>query len=235
MTATVRPFSEAALLDLWEAGELSQWLDRALLMLWATGDADADDTLADWPLGARDAALLQVRRRLFGAQLQASADCPACAERMAFELDLDALAAQATPAARDAKVRCRAGQFRLPTSRDLAQAVDTTQPRHALAARCRIDADDVPLDDAALDELDAAFAAADPAAQIDIGLQCAACGNSFSALFDVADCLWSDLARAARQTLDDVHLLAGAYGWSEAEVLAVPPARRRQYLQRALA
>jgi len=238
MTAKVRPLSEAALLDLWEAGEPCQWLDRALLMLWATGAADAadaDPALADWPIGARDAALLQARRRLFGAQLQATADCPACAERMAFDLDLDALAAEATPAARDAQVRCRAGQFRLPTSRDLALAVGTAQPRHALAARCRIDAADLPLDDAALDELDAAFAAADPAAQIDIGLQCAACGNSFSALFDVADCLWSDVARTARQTLDDVHLLAGAYGWSEAEVLAVPPARRQHYLQRVTA
>lgn len=235
MTPIVRPLTEAALLDLWEAGEACQSLDRALLMLWASGSADADDPLADWSIGARDAALLQARRRLFGAQLPATADCPACAQRMAFDLDLDALAAQATPAVRDAQVHCRAGRFRLPTSRDLAQAIGAAQPRLALAARCRIDGGDAPLDEAALDELDAAYAAADPAAQIDIALQCAACGNAFAALFDVADCLWSDVAGTARQTLDEVHLLAGAYGWSEAEVLAVPHVRRQHYLQRVAA
>ena len=104
MTSVVRALSEAALLDLWEAGEPCRWLDRALLMLWATGAAEAGDSLADWPLGARDAALLHARRHLFGAQLPATADCPACAERMSFDLDLDALAGHASPPARDAQV-----------------------------------------------------------------------------------------------------------------------------------
>ncbi|MES2100914.1 MAG: hypothetical protein V4569_13900 [Pseudomonadota bacterium] len=234
MTSPPRPLDEAALLDLWEAGEPCQWLDRALLLLWATGAADTDDALADWTIGARDAALLRARSRLFGASLAATADCPACTERMSFDLDLDALAAQTTPAVPDAQVSCVGGRFRLPTSRDLAHAIGAAQPRRALALRCRVEGD-APLDDAALDALDAACASADPAAQIDIELRCAACGTSFTSLFDVADCLWSDIARRARQTLDEVHLLAGAYGWSEAEVLAVPPARRQHYLQRVLA
>jgi hypothetical protein len=32
-----------------------------------------------------------------------------------------------------------------------------------------------------------------------------------------------------------VHLLAGAYGWSEGQVLAMTPARRALYKQRVLA
>ncbi len=234
MTSAPRPLGEAALLDLWEAGEPCEPLDRALLLLWATGPADAADTLADWPIGARDAALLRARSRLFGATLAATADCPTCSERMSFDLDLDALAAQAMPAASNAQVTCAGGRFRLPTSRDLAHAIGAAQPRRALALRCRVEGD-APLDDATLDALDEACATADPAAQIDIQLRCAACGTTFTSLFDVADCLWSDVARRARQTLDDVHLLAGAYGWSEAEVLAVPPSRRQHYLQRVLA
>ena len=35
----------------------------------------------------------------------------------------------------------------------------------------------------------------------------------------------------AKRLLMDVHLLARAYGWSEAEVLALSPARRRFYLE----
>jgi hypothetical protein len=234
MTALAHSLSEAALLELWEAGEPREWLDRALLLLWATRCEQTDRALADWPIGARDAALLRARRDLFGAHLAATADCPACAERMAFELDLDVLAAQVVAAPSDAQVRCGAGRFRLPTSRDLAQAIASAQPRHALAASCRLDGD-APLDDAALDALDAAFAAADPAAQIDIALRCAACGHPFTASFDIAECLWADVARTANRTLDDVHLLAQAYGWSESDVLAVPPARRRRYLARVTA
>jgi hypothetical protein len=37
----------------------------------------------------------------------------------------------------------------------------------------------------------------------------------------------------ARRLLYDVHALASAYGWSEDEVLAVSPARRRCYLEMA--
>lgn len=234
MTWAPRPLAEAALLDLWEAGEPCQPLDRALLLLRAIGGHDADEALADWPIGARDAALLRARSRLYGARLVAIADCPRCGERMSFDLDLTALAAHATPAASGAQVTCAAGRFRLPTSRDLAHAIGAAQPRHALALRCRIEGD-APLDDSALDALDAACASADPAAQIDIRLRCEACSSEFTSLFDVADCLWSDVARHARQTFDDVHVLAAAYGWSEAEVLAVPASRRRQYLQRVLA
>jgi len=232
MTSLPRLPGEAALLDLWEAGEPCQPLDRALLLLWAIGTAEPGDALADWTVGARDAALLRARSRLFGASFAATADCPECNERMGFDLDLDVLAEQATPAVPNAQVTCAGGRFRLPTSRDLAHAIGAAQPRHALALRCRIEGDAL-LDDATLDELDAACARADPAAQIDIELRCAACNARFTSLFDVADCLWSDVARRARQTLDDVHVLAGAYGWSEAEVLAVPPSRRSRTLRAA--
>lgn len=236
---------EHALLSLWEQGQRRAPLDRALLLLWGcAGATDAD--LARWPLGRRDAALLDARVRLFGPQLDATADCPACAARMAFSLRLDDLAQQALPADDSVQVECSAGRFRLPHSADLAAALRETQPRHALALRLRVagptpgtpnspDTPETPIDDQQLATIEAALAAADPAAQIDIGLSCDACGQVFDAPLDIAECLWLDVSRRARQTLDDVHLLASAYGWSEAEVLAVPPARRQHYLQRVSA
>ena len=42
-----------------------------------------------------------------------------------------------------------------------------------------------------------------------------------------------DARSAARQTLLDVHLLASTYGWTEPDILAVPPLRRRHYLELA--
>jgi hypothetical protein len=39
----------------------------------------------------------------------------------------------------------------------------------------------------------------------------------------------------ARRFLDEVHVLARAYGWAEAEILRLSEARRSAYLQRVLA
>lgn len=233
MTAGATAMNDAVLLDLWEAGSRCQGLDRALLMLWGSGAAMPGEVLAELPIGQRDARLLRERARQFGSPVDATADCPACGERMAFALDLDALAAKAPAASPDTRVQCSSGRYRLPASRDLAYALAQPQPRLALALQCRLEGN-APLDDAALDELDVACAAADPAAQIDIALACEACGHGFTALFDAGDSLWTDLSRKARRTLDEVHLLATAYGWSEAAVLAVPPVRRQQYLRRVL-
>jgi hypothetical protein len=221
---------ELTLLSLWEQGQRRAPLDRALLLLWGCAGA-AEGELAHWPLGRRDAALIDARVRLFGPVLDATADCPACAARMAFTLRLDELAQQLPAAAGDVIVACNAGRFRLPHSADLAAALGASEPRRALALRLRV-AGELPLDDEQLAVVEAALADADPAAQIDIALACDACGSAFDAPLDIAECLWLDVSRRAQQTLDDVHQLASAYGWSEAEVLAVPPARRQHYLQR---
>jgi hypothetical protein len=223
---------EAALLSVWEQGHARRPLDRALLLLWAcTGSAGG----ATLPLGQRDAALLHARIALFGATLEATAECPHCGNRLAFALPLQQLADAAAPAAADTIVDCAGGRFRLPTSADLAQAMGAAEPRRALALALRVDPEGLAPDERTVAELEAALAAADPAAQLDIALRCDACGETFAAPFDAAECLWLDVQARARHTLDEVHQLASAYGWSEAEVLAVPPARRQHYLQRVLA
>ncbi|MGW0209347.1 hypothetical protein ACWDZ8_27315, partial [Streptomyces sp. NPDC003233] len=76
-----------------------------------------------------------------------------------------------------------------------------------------------------------AAAAADPAADIRLNLACPACGHAASAELDIASYLWAELDAWARGTLQDVHLLAGHYGWSESEILALSPLRRRYYLE----
>ncbi|MCE2945590.1 MAG: hypothetical protein ACK515_23245 [bacterium] len=231
MTIQAAAMDDTALLDLWEAGSNCQGLDRALLLLRGTGAARPDEDLSALPIGERDVRLLRERMRRFGTHCEATVDCPVCGERLAFPLDLDALSASLVPAARDVVVACSSGSYRLPNSQDIAAALGQPRPRLALALRCRLHGD-TPIDEAALDELDTAMAATDPAALVDIALACQACGVAFTASFDIAGTFWSDVSRQARQVLDEVHLLASAYGWSEHEVLAVPQARRRHYLRR---
>ncbi|MFB6893102.1 hypothetical protein ACFCX4_27750 [Kitasatospora sp. NPDC056327] len=76
-----------------------------------------------------------------------------------------------------------------------------------------------------------AAAAADPCSDVRLNLSCPGCGRPSLAELDIASYLWEELDDWARATLLDVHLLAAAYGWSEPEVLALSPLRRRHYLE----
>src|SRR5436305_312315 len=62
--------------------------------------------------------------------------------------------------------------------------------------------------------LEASMAAADPMADIEIALRCPACSHGWTAAFDIATFLWSEIHAWAQRLLLDVHKLARAYGWS---------------------
>jgi hypothetical protein len=79
----------------------------------------------------------------------------------------------------------------------------------------------------------AGMAAADPQADVQLACACPACGRTWPALFDIASVLWSEIHVWARRLLRDVHTLARAYGWREADVLALSPTRRQIYLELA--
>ncbi len=74
------------------------------------------------------------------------------------------------------------------------------------------------------------MAEADPLADARLALSCPACGRPWEAAFDVVAFLWGELDAWARRTFAEVHALASAYGWREADVLALSPERRRIYL-----
>ena len=48
---------------------------------------------------------------------------------------------------------------------------------------------------------------------------------------DIAGFFWAELDAWARRLLREIHTLARFYGWSEAEILALSPLRRRCYLE----
>jgi predicted DNA-binding transcriptional regulator AlpA len=75
------------------------------------------------------------------------------------------------------------------------------------------------------------MAAADPLADIRLGLICPACGHAWQVLFDIVTFFWSEIDAWARRTLREVHALARAYGWREAEILALTARRRQHYLE----
>lgn len=131
--------------------------------------------------------------------------------------------------------------FRLPTVADLAelspQAGDSQNRDHLLRA-CLLsatrDGRDLPLAD-----LPATVAAAvvqrmaelDPQADVQFDLCCPQCGHRWNVPLDIVSFFWTELQALAVRLLREVHDLATAYGWSEAEILSLTPRRRQAYLE----
>jgi uncharacterized protein (UPF0212 family) len=182
---------------------------------------------------------------LFGSDLEATAKCPACGERLELAFStrdvMTDITIGALPAAREShRVRVQTGEYeilcRALCSADLADSPD----RATLLERCVETAQrnglDVRLSDLpeeAMIAIGEAIRKADPHAEIDIALNCPACGHQWQSLFDIAAFLWGEIEDWAQRLLLDVHLLASAYGWSEREILSMSPRRRGLYLEMA--
>ncbi len=223
-----------SLIACWELGRRRHPLDRALLLYAAAAPGEDPDTLADRPLGRRNAALLGLRRSLFGDALKSCVDCPECAERLEFTLSADALLERAAShALTHAQVGDR--RLRLPTTRDLACVANETEETHAarklLERLTEGPADELDCTD---EQLTRAFDAADPCMDLTLDLSCPACNHAWSAPFDVPAYLWEEIDVRARRLLDEVHALASTYCWSEQEILSLSENRRRAYLERVL-
>ena len=67
------------------------------------------------------------------------------------------------------------------------------------------------------------LAAADPLAEILLDFECPVCGDSFQEALDLSAFFWTELEGRSKRLLLDVHTLASAYGWSEAQVLELEP------------
>jgi hypothetical protein len=225
------------LLDVWETGERRSPLDRALLLLAAASPEATWEELAALPIGRRDAALLDLRERLFGGQLPFYAACPACGEHLEFTGSTRALA-QRPPSSDTVEVALagRSVTVRQPDSRDIAAVARLrgVDAERALIARCLVDDDLEALGDDDLERIATALADADPQAHVWFDLTCPACGARWPAAFDVASLLWTEVQAQARRILVDVDTLARAYGWSEPEVLALSARRRSTYVAMVL-
>lgn len=239
------------LLELWERAQSLPPVQRTLALATAAapdgpGAPWTAQALADAPLGACHAALLRLRADVIGPTLEALATCPGCGQDVELTLDVLALAAlgTATAAQQELRVDGWSLRWRSATWGDLAAAAQAAEhgedPEQVLLSRTvlvtREDGTEVarPPDDlpaAVRSRLAAAMAGADPLAEVLVAVACPACGLEFDSDVDVASFVWTELRARARRVLAEVDTLARAYGWSEADVLALGEARRAAYLR----
>jgi hypothetical protein len=205
-------------------------------------------SLEQWkalPIGQRDLHLLALREALFGQRLNCLTSCPSCSERLELTFDIAQLRAVPLGAVSIEIYSLTTGgceiQFRLPNSEDLshiADLADAAQARQILFERCvqsasregaSISVGELP-EEIALATADR-MAEIDPQADMQISLTCPACSQQWSAPFDIVSYLWIEINAWAVRLLHDIHRLATAYGWREADILALSPMRRRLYLE----
>ncbi len=239
----------STLLSLWERGASRHALDRSALLAAAARPDWAAQEIADLPLGAINTSLLRLRSATFGPRIAGHADCRQCGQRLAFTVDTRQLLppdadgndndndnddANSSDCAAPRETVVAGLRLRAPSLRDLASVADQTDARQAarvLLARCTLAGDLAQIDDAALRQVEDALDALDPQADLVLALQCVACGHAGGgAQLDPGALLWDEIDAHARLLLGEVHRLASAYGWSEAEILALGPARRSAYL-----
>ncbi len=219
--------TQTELLALWETGRTMHPLDQGVLAVEA-GFPETTERVADWPLGRRNRALAQLRCRWFGDAPRGWTECPQCAEKLEFGLDVRALAESADPNPGEA-VEAGGRTYRLPTSRDLAALVHETDVSSAVRLLLRrIGEGD--LSEQEMESVGEQLAAADSLAEVRLSFDCPNCGAQFEESVDLPTFLWAELEAYVKRLVADVHLLASAYGWSEAEILGMSSARRQLYL-----
>lgn len=239
----MRPPAAREVLDAWELGQGHGPTIRALALLAASGSGEPWEALEALPLGERDRRLLGLRIVTAGRRLDAFARCPSCGEPLDLSLDAGALltACGPIPAAGELARQDLTLRFRPVSSADLLaveRCAEVEEARRRLAGRCLLEArrggrtvDAAALSEEELTDLSQALADADPGAELLFDLRCPACEAAWQQVLDVAAFVWEELEAQAQRLLGEVHVLARAYGWREADVLALSPQRRRIYLE----
>ncbi|MEM8958252.1 MAG: hypothetical protein AAGC86_10600 [Pseudomonadota bacterium] len=211
----------AVILELYEKGMTADPAGRArLLCAAAGGDPDAA------PLGDVDRAVWALHARLFdGASRAATATCPECGDISEFELP-EGLVPPARTGSDSVRIPFGGQDYTLRLPR-LADVAGDAPDLAAIGPGAPWDAPGF------AEAAEAALEAADPGMRLKLELTCTACGATSALPFDIPAWLWGRLAASGPRLVDEVARLAKAFGWSEAAILALSPARRALYLEAA--
>lgn len=239
------PLSAEDLILARELGERQAPVQRAVTMLALALPGRAAGELRRLSLGRRNAHLLRLRERLFGPELFAFAECQHCGEALELKLNANELRGEDAAETPDSEFELEyegfALRFRLLDGCDLeaaAASAGVAAARKLLVERCLLEArhedrlvaaEELP--PAVIERLAEGLAQCDPQAETLIDLVCPACERGWQIAFDIASFLYTEISAQARRLLREVHALARAYAWREADILAMSARRRRDYLE----
>jgi hypothetical protein len=182
--------------------------------------------------------LLRLRERVLGEACDLGFGCPECRARVevSFRIAdfLDDIRSRCPGGIGRAPDRpgwytCEGVAFRLPTAADQAAVEGQPDAARRLAERC-IDPPRPPA--RLLRRIERAMEALAPEVSRPLSGLCPECGAEVEAALHVPRLVVGEFTREAARLYDEVDLIARAYHWHEAEILALPQPRRRAYADR---
>jgi hypothetical protein len=202
---------------------------RAAVLASLAGNVPLNEVMR-WSIARRDMALFDLHARTFGDSLDAVVRCPACDDLLEMQFELSRIRpVEGGPPEAD-RIEVLVGErrvaCRLPNTEDLIAAAacrDVAAARDALLERC------VEVDDPEVRE-QAAGLLVSPA-DVQLALTCPSCAHEWRSPFDIASFVWRELDEWAVRTLQDIHAIASAYGWTEEQILQLSARRRQTYVE----
>jgi len=205
----------------------------------------ADGSQPDWEtlsVTDLDALLLRIRQAVLGDRIRTDLFCqePGCGARFDISFRIGDYLDHHRPRRprgvepadapgyyrfRDAPVL-----FRLPTGQDLAEISRQRRKEQTLIQRCVPVAE---LSGRMRRRIETALEALAPSLCHNLDAQCPECGATVAIHFDPQRFCLLELRYHAVFLYETVHTLARCYHWSEAEILALPRARRIYYAELA--
>ena len=204
--------------------------------------------------------LLQLRGITFGENVQAVVQCPAegCGEKVDIDFKISQLPSTEVGTAWEYEFalseaaiaqlenhKNHSVRFRLPIGEDqevIARVANTNEAEALtqLLSRCLISVGDIArptleqaraLPSLVRREIEQHLEAVSPGTELIMDIDCPECGQAFSAPFNIQDFFFGELRISDAVLRKEVHYLAYHYHWSEAEIMAMPRQRRRQYIE----
>jgi hypothetical protein len=201
----------------------------------AEGADGAPLDAAGLPIGDLDLLIVSRRREILGDAFVAEGSCPGCSAHVDVHFSLADFASHhrprttraAAPAPEPGWWRLRALEvtFRLPVAADVLAVAGRASARLLLEQRCvRGDRD------ARARRLTSrAMSVLGPALRAEVAGVCPECSADVLLDVDARELCLAELRFLANSVLDDVHVIAAAYGWPEAAILGLPSSRRIRY------
>ncbi len=242
----MNPISAEQLLLVWEQVHSYSLLQKTLLLLEMVTPESEPADVALLSIGQRDTRLLKLRNSLFGSSLHNTIECPDCNSKMEWDMNLQDLIILAADnpeisAEHVLKVIDLQVRFRLPNSRDISMILSENGKElksYSLLEKCIMDIKQVKrekkiksIPENVIDALGDKIPELDPAAEIRMNITCPSCGYKWEAIFDIMSYLWSEIDNWAQKTLQEVYILASAFGWSEKDILNMDAGRRQVYIE----
>jgi hypothetical protein len=186
--------------------------------------------------------LAALRETVLGPAVLCAFDCPRadCGERVEVGFRLTDYVAAARPGRPRGIVASdrplwfclekAPASFRLPTAADQCAVLGCADAARLLAARC-LDPHDMA--GTMRKRAERAMAVMAPEISRPVAGGCPACGAGVRAGLHLPSLVMAELRQAAAGLHEEVHVLAAAYHWEEAAILALPRKRRQGYAERA--